>query len=137
MSFGSPKWQPWVLDEAQSLPILKKAWDLGINFFDTADMYSNGESERILGKFIKENNIKREEIVIATKVFFPIDKSGEQKTLFRNGMQNLVPNTYGLSRKHIMHAVEDSLQRLGTDCMYLLIMIMSNHNSNIICFGII
>ncbi|EFC39262.1 predicted protein [Naegleria gruberi] len=119
MSFGSSKWIPWVLEEEESLRILKKAWDLGINFFDTADMYSNGESERILGKFIKEFNIPREEIVVATKVCGPLDHSGEQK-LIMVGNQGK-PNTMGLSRKHIMHAVDDSLQRLGLDYIDLYI----------------
>ncbi|KAL9641448.1 hypothetical protein ABK040_013373 [Willaertia magna] len=120
MSFGSPKWQGWVLEEEESLKILKRAWDLGINFFDTADVYSNGESEKILGKFIKENNIAREEIVVATKVFFPVDKSGNQNVTFRD-FEKVKPNSYGLSRKHIMQSVEDSLQRLQLDYIDLYI----------------
>ncbi|EFC38396.1 predicted protein [Naegleria gruberi] len=119
MSFGSSKWLPWVLEEEESLTILKKAWDLGINFFDTANIYSNGESERILGKFIKEFNIPREEIVVATKVCAPLDRSGEQKLIMVGSQAK--PNTMGLSRKHIMHAVEDSLQRLGLDYIDLYI----------------
>ena len=116
MSFGTPKWLEWVLEEEQSMVILKKAWELGINFFDTANVYSNGESERILGKFIKEQNIPRENIVIATKVYGAVDKSGQQRLLIFNEKKE--PNTNGLSKKHILHAVEDSLQRLGTDCRY-------------------
>ena len=120
MSFGTNKWLDWILDEKASLPILKKAWDLGINFFDTADVYSNGESEKILGKFIKENNIPREEIVIATKVYNPVDKSGEHRALFMN--PSLVkPNQMGLSRKHIMESVEQSLERLQTNYIDLYI----------------
>ncbi|EFC38707.1 predicted protein [Naegleria gruberi] len=119
MSFGSPKWFDWVLEESESMIILKKAWELGINFFDTANIYSNGESERILGKFIRENNIPREEVVIATKVFGPVDKSGEQRLLLLSDDKKV--NTHGLSRKHIMHAVEESLERLGTDYIDLYI----------------
>ncbi|KAG2377898.1 hypothetical protein C9374_008983 [Naegleria lovaniensis] len=130
MSFGSSKWQNWVLEEEESMKLLKRAYDLGINFFDTADMYSNGESERILGKFLKQNNIPREEVVIATKVFFPVDKSGEQKPLLFQP-EKVVPNTSGLSRKHIMHAVEDSLQRLGTDYIDLYIIHRWDNNTPI------
>jgi aryl-alcohol dehydrogenase-like predicted oxidoreductase len=69
MSYGSSKWSPWVLDETESIPMIKKAYDAGINFFDTADAYSNGESERILGKAIRELNIPRENLVIIESVF--------------------------------------------------------------------
>ena len=119
MTFGSSKWQPWVLDEDESLKMLKRAYELGINFFDTANTYSNGESERILGKFLKLNQIPREQVVIATKVFAPVDKSDQQKFMIQLPRDQLVPNTFGLSRKHIMHAVEESLQRLGTDCKFI------------------
>ena len=81
---------------------------------------SNGESEKILGKFLKINNIPREDVVIATKVYFPVDKTGQQRALFRDPSQ-LKPNQMGLSRKHIMQAVEDSLQRLQTDYIDLYI----------------
>ncbi|KAL9641809.1 hypothetical protein ABK040_011794 [Willaertia magna] len=118
MSFGSKQWQDWVLEEEESKQILKRAWDLGINFFDTADVYSNGESERILGNFIKENKIEREEIVIATKVWGPVDKSGKQPYFDLTGLK---PNTFGLSRKHIMEAVDQSLKRLQTDYIDLYI----------------
>ena len=99
MTYGSPKWRPWVLDEAASLPFFKAAIEAGINFFDTADVYSLGESERVTGKALKEY-AKRHEVVIATKVFSPM--GGD-------------PNNKGLSRKHIFDAIDRSLSRLGVD----------------------
>jgi aryl-alcohol dehydrogenase-like predicted oxidoreductase len=99
MTYGSPKWRPWVLDEDASLPFFKAAIEAGINFFDTADVYSLGESERVTGKALKEY-AKRHEVVIATKVFSPM--GGD-------------PNNRGLSRKHIFDAVDRSLHRLGVD----------------------
>ncbi len=99
MTYGSPKWRPWVLDEEGSLPFFKAAIEAGINFFDTADVYSLGESERVTGKALKEY-AKRHEVVIATKVFSPM--GGD-------------PNNRGLSRKHIFDAVDRSLHRLGVD----------------------
>ena len=89
MSYGTPSWRDWVLDEAASMPFFERAIDLGINFFDTADMYSEGESERILGNAIKASGLPRADLVIATKVFFPLS----------DGV-----NAGGLSRKHIRHA---------------------------------
>ena len=112
MTYGTPKWRPWVLDEAASRPLVKHAIDLGINFFDTADMYSAGESEVLTGKFIKAYG-KREEVVVATKVYFPVEME------FRGGATDAKPltrpNMEGLSRKRIFHAVDASLKRLGTD----------------------
>ncbi|RED02650.1 aldo/keto reductase [Ectopseudomonas oleovorans] len=101
MTYGVPERgnHPWTLPEDQSQPLLKKALDLGINFFDTANSYSDGTSEEIVGRFLKANAV-REEIVLATKVYFPLrDK----------------PNFGGLSRKAIFAAIDASLQRLGTD----------------------
>jgi aryl-alcohol dehydrogenase-like predicted oxidoreductase len=98
MTYGDPKWRDWVLDEAASRPFLQRALELGINFFDTADIYSNGASEEVVGRALKDFTAKREDTVLATKVFFPADG--------RHG---------GLSRKHILHAIDDSLRRLGTD----------------------
>jgi aryl-alcohol dehydrogenase-like predicted oxidoreductase len=100
MTYGSSKWRDWVLDEDVSRPFIKRALELGINFFDTADMYSLGESERVLGRALKDFGPGRDRVVIATKVFFPLGDD---------------PNQKGLSRKHIMHAIDDSLRRLGTD----------------------
>ncbi|WP_112426559.1 aldo/keto reductase [Thermogemmatispora tikiterensis] len=101
MSFGDPnRWMhPWVLDEEQSRQIIRKALDLGINFFDTANVYSLGASEEILGRALKDF-VKRDEVVIATKVFFRM----------REG-----PNGAGLSRKAILSEIDHSLRRLGTD----------------------
>jgi len=99
MTYGSPQWRPWVLDAEAAKPFFRKAVEGGINFFDTADMYSLGQSEVVTGRWLKEF-ARREETVIATKVFFP----------HRAG-----PNTGGLSRKHILDAIDRSLKNLGTD----------------------
>ncbi len=99
MTYGSSKWRPWVLDEEASLPFFKRAIEAGINFFDTADVYSQGESERVTGKALKEF-AKRHEVVIATKV---------------NGPMGADPNNRGLSRKHILDGIDRSLTRLGVD----------------------
>jgi aryl-alcohol dehydrogenase-like predicted oxidoreductase len=101
MSFGVPErgTHPWTLPEADSRPIIRRAVELGINFFDTANMYSDGTSEEIVGRALKEF-ARREEIVIATKVYYPMGKG---------------PNRGGLSRKSIMTEVDASLRRLGTD----------------------
>jgi len=100
MTYGKPteRW-PWALDEEQSRPFIQKALELGINFFDTADVYSFGASEEVLGKALKDF-AKRDEVVIATKVF--------------NSM-SADPNDRGLSRKHIMSSIDNSLKRLQTD----------------------
>lgn len=100
MTYGSKQWRPWVLEEAESIPLIAKAWELGINFFDTADMYSLGVSEEILGKAIREIGIPRDRIVVATKLFNPMGAD---------------PNEKGLSRKHLRHAMDDSLRRLKMD----------------------
>lgn len=99
MTYGTPQWRPWVLDEAASRPFIKRAIEHGINFFDTADMYSRGVSEQVVGRALKEY-AKRDEIVLATKVFYPVEDH---------------PNGGGLSRKHIMSAIDASLTRLGMD----------------------
>jgi aryl-alcohol dehydrogenase (NADP+) len=99
MSFGTSKWRTWVRDEAESRDVLRHALELGINFFDTADFYSLGVSEEVVGRALKDF-ARRDEVVIATKVFYHLKE---------------VPNAGGLSRKHILHAVDDSLRRLGTD----------------------
>src|SRR5690348_17833993 len=101
MSYGVPErgMHPWTLDEDQSRPFIQRALELGINFFDTSNSYSDGTSEEILGRAIRDL-AKRDDVVIATKVFFATRK---------------VPNGPGLSRKAIMTEVDASLRRLGTD----------------------
>ena len=99
LGFGSPAWLPWILDERASRPVLARAVELGINYFDTADMYSLGEGEAVVGRVLAEL-APRDQLVIATKVFFPWTDD---------------PNDGGLSRKHIFRAVERSLKALGTD----------------------
>lgn len=116
MSYGSSKWQPWVKDEEESLYLIGKAYEAGINFFDTAESYSNGESERILGKAIKKFGMQRSRIVIATKVFFSISNQVEENLLGKRlDDSSEYVNSYGLSRKHIFDSVEGSLKRLGVD----------------------
>jgi 1-deoxyxylulose-5-phosphate synthase len=100
MTYGTPKWRPWVLDEDASHPFIKKALAAGINFFDTADMYSLGVSEELTGKMLRKFGVKRENVVVATKVFFNLTDE---------------INAGGLSRKHIMDAIDASLTRLGMD----------------------
>jgi len=100
MTYGSKRWREWVLEEDESRPFIRRALELGINFFDTADMYSLGVSEEILGRALKDFGPSRDRLVIATKVFSPMGDD---------------PNQRGLSRKHIRHAIDDSLRRLGTD----------------------
>jgi aryl-alcohol dehydrogenase (NADP+) len=100
MTYGSKQWREWVLDEPESRPFIRRALELGINFFDTADMYSVGASEEVLGRALREFGPPRDRVVIATKVF--------------NAMSD-DPNDRGLSRKHIRHAIDNSLRRLGTD----------------------
>lgn len=100
MTYAEPSEQwPWALGQEKSRPFIKKALELGINFFDTADVYGNGTSEEIVGGALKDY-AKREDVVIASKVFGSVQEG---------------VNRMGLSRKHIMHAIDDSLERLGTD----------------------
>ena len=113
MSYGTPQWRPWVLDEAASRPLVRQAVELGINFFDSADMYSGGESEVLTGRFVREF-CRRDEAVIATKLYYPVglEFGGAQRSAATPAPR---PNTSGLSRKRVLHAVDASLQRLGTD----------------------
>ena len=99
MTYGSKKWRDWVLDEKESRPFFRQAIEAGINFFDTADIYSVGASEEVTGRALKEYT-QRDRVVIATKVFSPMGDD---------------PNQRGNTRKHIHHAIDDSLRRLGTD----------------------
>lgn len=100
MTYGSKKWREWVLEEDEARPLVRRAIEAGINFFDTADMYSLGESECVTGKLLREFQPRRSELVIATKVFNPMSDA---------------PNDRGLSRKHIMASIDASLKRLGVD----------------------
>ena len=99
MTYGTPAWRPWVLSEADSRPFIRRALELGITFFDTADMYSQGVSEEIVGRAVRDF-ARRDQVVIATKAFFPMGDG---------------PNDRGLSRTHLLEAIDGSLRRLGTD----------------------
>jgi aryl-alcohol dehydrogenase (NADP+) len=105
MSYGSPNWRNWVLGEKESRPFFEAALELGITFFDTADVYSHGASEEVVGRILKDL-ARREDVVIASKVYNPMGEG---------------PNDRGLSRKHIMHAIDGTLSRLGVDFVDLYI----------------
>lgn len=100
MTYGTPTWREWVLTEDQSRPFVRRAIEAGINFFDTADMYSLGVSEEVTGNLLREFSPNRQDVVVATKVYMPMSDS---------------VNNRGLSRKHIMESIDNSLQRLGMD----------------------
>ncbi len=99
MTIGSSKWKPWVLDKADAKPLLKRCLDLGITFFDTANWYSIGESERVVGPTLT-SMVPRDQLVLATKAYYPMSDD---------------PNDRGLSRKHLLSSVNASLKRMGTD----------------------
>ena len=103
MSYGTPTWRPWVLDEEAAQPFFRRAVELGINFFDTADMYSLGVSEEVTGRALREY-ARMDEVVLATKVYWPMGEG---------------PNLRGLSRKHVVQACEASLRRLGVETIDL------------------
>ncbi|GME71386.1 unnamed protein product [Ambrosiozyma monospora] len=117
MSFGDKVWGDWILDDKkQVFEILKKAYDEGIRTYDTADTYSNGASEKLLGEFLKEYKIKRDKVVILSKVFYPCDPDTPG---FNQKARKTMPafeyiNSQGLSRKHIFDAAKASVERLGT-----------------------
>ncbi|GGL13505.1 aldo/keto reductase [Planomonospora parontospora] len=101
MSYGDPaRWGEWVLDEASAEPIVRRAVEAGVTFFDTADVYSQGASEEVTGRLLARRFPRRDDYVLATKVFFPMGEGA---------------NDRGLSRKHLHAAIDDSLRRLGTD----------------------
>jgi aryl-alcohol dehydrogenase-like predicted oxidoreductase len=100
MSYGDPAQRAWFLDEDAGRPIVRQAVEAGVNYFDTADMYSDGVSEEITGRLLKELLPRREDYVLATKVYFPMGSG---------------PNDQGLSRKHVLDSIDASLRRLGTD----------------------
>ncbi|WP_423369075.1 aldo/keto reductase [Burkholderia sp. LMG 32019] len=105
MTYGNPAWRPWVVTEDVARPLIRTALDAGVMFFDTADIYSDGESERILGRALRDF-ATRDDVVIATKAFFPTGDG---------------PNASGLSRKHLFASIDASLQRLGTDYVDLYV----------------
>jgi aryl-alcohol dehydrogenase-like predicted oxidoreductase len=100
MTYGSKSWREWILDQDEARPFIKRALERGINFFDTADVYSLGASEEVLGNLLREFGTRRDDLVIATKVFNPMSED---------------PNDRGLSRKHIMASIDRSLKRLQMD----------------------
>jgi len=122
MSYGTPEWQSWVLPEEEGLQHIKAAYDAGINTFDTANVYSNGHSEVVLGKAIKQFNLPRDEIVVMTKVYFVVGR--EPNVSFLNPADNPDEagycNQHGLSRKHIFDSVKHSLERLQLDYIDVL-----------------
>ncbi|AOJ11580.1 aldo/keto reductase [Burkholderia mayonis] len=105
MTYGDPSWRPWVVPEATARPFIRTAVEAGVTFFDTADIYSCGESERVLGRALGEF-ASRDDVVIATKTFFPTGDG---------------PNARGLSRKHLFASIDASLRRLGTDYVDLYV----------------
>lgn len=135
MGYGSSQWQDWVLDEEDSLPLIEHAYKQGINTWDTvsdergyivshsfihanfykADTYSNGLSEVVVGKALKKYNIPRNRVVILTKCFFGVDDEGNQPSIAAMARNDgPLVNRAGLSRKHILDAVDASVERLGT-----------------------
>ncbi|KAG8747445.1 hypothetical protein FRC10_001116 [Ceratobasidium sp. 414] len=117
MTYGSSEWQKWVLDdEEEGIRHIKAAYDLGIQTFDTANVYSNGLSEVILGKAIKRLNLPRDGIVVMTKVYFGLGHKMSE-TFFGGGGY---PNEHGLSRKHIFESIKHSLERLQLDYVDVL-----------------
>ena len=104
LTVGSKRWRPWVLEEDEAVPLIRRALDAGINFFDTADFYSLGASEEILGRALRRLGVPRHRVVISSKVGLPVGDD---------------PNERGLSRKHIRHAIDESLRRLGIDYLDL------------------
>jgi len=105
MTLGSSKWKPWVLDEADAQPLLKRCLDLGITFFDTANWYSTGESERVVASTLT-SMVPRNQLVLATKAYYPMSDD---------------PNDRGLSRKHLLSSIDSSLHRMGTDYVDLFV----------------
>lgn len=113
MSWGTTAWRPWIRSEDEGRPVFRRAVELGINFFDTADMYSAGLSEEITGRFVREH-CRRDEVVVATKLFYPVDLA------FKGGnapgpKPAVAPNSSGLSRKRVLAAIDASLLRLKLD----------------------
>ncbi|KAL2831856.1 Aldo/keto reductase [Aspergillus pseudoustus] len=114
MSYGSSKWQEWVLDEDEALSLIEHAYKLGINTWDTADVYSHGFSEEIIGKALKKFSIPRSRVVILSKCFFGVDRERMPTVTAAAVNDGDMVNQAGLSRKHIFDAVDASVNRLGT-----------------------
>ncbi|KAI8890292.1 Aldo/keto reductase [Backusella circina FSU 941] len=114
-SFGNSKWRPHVKDQDESIEIISAAYKAGINYFDTSDSYSNGDSERVLGKALELINASRERIVVATKVYAPVYDDMSRSGAMTADEKAQMVNRYGLSRKHIFDAIDASLERLRLD----------------------
>jgi len=115
MSYGTPEWQGWVLSEEESLPLLEYAYKVGIRTWDTADVYSHGRSEQIIGKAIKKYNLPRERLVILSKCHFGVTPENPSSQISAGSINDGdMLNQVGLSRKHILDAVDKSVARLGT-----------------------
>ncbi|KAH7338670.1 NADP-dependent oxidoreductase domain-containing protein [Rhizoctonia solani] len=125
MTYGSPQWEGWVLNEEEGLKHIKAAYEAGIQTFDTANAYSNGLSEIILGKAIKQFDLPRDEIVVMTKVYFPLAKEQNATSTSLFGTNAEIEskgyvNQFGLSRKHIFDSIKHSLERLQLDYVDVL-----------------
>ncbi|KAI0033128.1 NADP-dependent oxidoreductase domain-containing protein, partial [Vararia minispora EC-137] len=122
MSYGSPEAMPWCLGEKEGIEHIKFAYENGIQTFDTANFYSNGESEKILGKAIKELGLPRDEIVIMTKVWATVARTHNEPSYFGRADPDKYGyvNQHGLSRKHIFESVKHSLERLQLDYIDVL-----------------
>ncbi|KAF9546743.1 Aldo/keto reductase [Agrocybe pediades] len=122
MQYGNTEWQDWVLGQEEATKHIKAAYDAGIQTFDTSNMYSNGQSEIILGNAIKELKLPRDEIVVMTKLWGVVGR--EPSTFFVGNTRNPddygYVNQHGLSRKHIFESVKHSLERLQLDYIDLL-----------------
>ncbi|KAK0244401.1 aryl-alcohol dehydrogenase [Armillaria nabsnona] len=120
--YGSPDWFSWVQGEEESIKQIKAAYDVGINTFDTANIYSNGQSEIILGKAIKQGGLPRDGIVVMTKVFHPVTHMDERIHGRASALADSkgYANQYGLSRKHIFDSIKKSLDRLQLDYIDVL-----------------
>ncbi|KZV65544.1 Aldo/keto reductase [Peniophora sp. CONT] len=124
MSYGSSEWMDWVLDEEEGIKHIKAAYDAGIQTFDTANVYSAGLSEVVLGKAIKQHKLPRDEIVVMTKLFAVTTRTPGETSRFKDPNwkedENGYVNQHGLSRKHIFESVKHSLERLQLDYIDLL-----------------
>ncbi|TFK23350.1 oxidoreductase [Coprinopsis marcescibilis] len=122
MSYGSSKWESWVLDEEESIKSIKAAFDAGINAFDTADVYANGESEVVLGKAIKQLDLPRDQIVVLSKLYFTVGTEIDENAFYAPDTADAkgYVNQHGLSRKHIFDGVKGILKRLQLDYIDVL-----------------